>query len=146
MTPPIYVRDTVEQLDSLGVGSLNVVLLTGAFTGMVLALQSGHTLDQFGGRSIVGRLVSASMVKELGPVLTALMVAGRVGAGVAAELGSMAVTQQIAAMRALGCPVIFDATHSVQRPGGLGNASGGAREFIPHLVRAAVAVGVDVPP
>jgi phospholipid/cholesterol/gamma-HCH transport system permease protein len=81
---------------------LTVVLLTGAFTGMVLALQSGLTLDQFGARSMVGRLVSASMVKELGPVLTALMVTGRVGSGIAAELGSMVVTEQISALRALG--------------------------------------------
>jgi phospholipid/cholesterol/gamma-HCH transport system permease protein len=72
------------------------------FTGMVLALQSGTTLDQFGARSVVGRLVSASMVRELGPVLTALMVTGRVGSGIAAELGSMVVTDQIAALRALG--------------------------------------------
>jgi phospholipid/cholesterol/gamma-HCH transport system permease protein len=78
------------------------VLLTGMFTGMVLALQMGITLDQFGARSMVGRLVSASMVKELGPVLTALMVSGRVGSGIAAELGSMMVTDQIAALRALG--------------------------------------------
>jgi phospholipid/cholesterol/gamma-HCH transport system permease protein len=79
-----------------------VVLLTGTFTGMVLALQSGITLDMFGARSMVGRLVSASMVKELGPVLTALMVTGRVGSGIAAELGSMMVTDQISALRALG--------------------------------------------
>jgi phospholipid/cholesterol/gamma-HCH transport system permease protein len=79
-----------------------VVLLTGTFTGMVLALQSGMTLDQFGARPVVGRLVSASMVKELGPVLTALMVTGRVGSGIAAELGSMMVTEQISALRALG--------------------------------------------
>jgi phospholipid/cholesterol/gamma-HCH transport system permease protein len=101
-TPPIYRRDIVEQLDAIGIGSLTVVILTGLFTGMVLALQSGLTLDQFGARSVVGRLVSASMVKELGPVLTALMVTGRVGSGIAAELGSMAVTEQIAALRALG--------------------------------------------
>ncbi|HEU4936867.1 MAG TPA: ABC transporter permease [Vicinamibacterales bacterium] len=101
-TRPIYVRDIVEQFEAIGVGSLTVVLLTGMFTGMVLALQSGITLDQFGARSMVGRLVSASMVKELGPVLTGLMVAGRVGSGIAAELGSMMVTEQIAALRALG--------------------------------------------
>src|SRR4029077_10652980 len=71
-------------------------------TGMVLALNSGFTLDQFGARSMIGRLVSASMVRELGPVLTGLMVAGRVGSGIAAELGSMTVTDQIAALRALG--------------------------------------------
>ncbi|MEO8482279.1 MAG: ABC transporter permease [Acidobacteriota bacterium] len=99
---PIYTRDIIEQLDAIGIGSLTVVLLTGLFTGMVLALQSGLTLDQFGARSVVGRLVSASMVKELGPVLTALMVTGRVGSGIAAELGSMVVTDQIAALRALG--------------------------------------------
>ena len=102
VTPPFYFRDVVEQFDAIGVGSLTVVLLTGMFTGMVLALQSGMTLDQFGARSMVGRLVSASMVKELGPVLTGLMVAGRVGSGIAAELGSMVVTDQIAALRALG--------------------------------------------
>jgi phospholipid/cholesterol/gamma-HCH transport system permease protein len=99
---PIYGRDIVEQLDAIGIGSLTVVFLTGTFTGMVLALQSGMTLDQFGARPVVGRLVSASMVKELGPVLTALMVTGRVGSGIAAELGSMMVTDQIAALRALG--------------------------------------------
>jgi phospholipid/cholesterol/gamma-HCH transport system permease protein len=69
---------------------------------MVLALNSGITLDQFGARSMVGRLISASMVKELGPVLSGLMVSGRVGSGIAAELGSMLVTDQIAALRALG--------------------------------------------
>jgi phospholipid/cholesterol/gamma-HCH transport system permease protein len=102
VTPPIYYRDIVEQCDSIGIGSLTVVLLAGLFTGMVLALNSGITLDQFGARSMVGRLVSASMVKELGPVLTGLMVAGRVGSGIAAELGSMLVTDQISALRALG--------------------------------------------
>jgi phospholipid/cholesterol/gamma-HCH transport system permease protein len=102
VTRPFYRRDVIEQLDIIGIGSLTVVLLTGLFTGMVLALQSGMTLDQFGARSVVGRLVSASMVKELGPVLTALMVTGRVGSGIAAELGSMVVTDQIAALRALG--------------------------------------------
>lgn len=102
VTRPFYGRDVVEQLDAVGVGSLTVVILTGLFTGAVLALQSGFTLDQFGARSVVGRLVGASMVKELGPVLTALMVAGRVGSGIAAELGSMVVTDQVNALRALG--------------------------------------------
>jgi phospholipid/cholesterol/gamma-HCH transport system permease protein len=102
ITRPIYFRDIIEQLDAIGLGSITVVLLTGTFTGLVLALQSGLTLDQFGARSMVGRLVSASMVKELGPVLTALMVTGRVGSGIAAELGSMMVTEQISALRSLG--------------------------------------------
>src|SRR5918993_230995 len=102
VTRPYYPKDILEQFDAIGIGSLTVVLLAGLFTGMVLALQSGMTLDQFGARSMVGRLVSASIVKELGPVLTGLMVAGRVGSGIAAELGSMMVTDQIAALRALG--------------------------------------------
>ena len=102
VTRPFYYRDVIQQFDAIGIGSLTVVLLTGMFTGMVLALQSGFTLDAFGARSMVGRLVSASIVKELGPVLTGLMIAGRVGSGIAAELGSMMVTDQIAALRALG--------------------------------------------
>ena len=101
-TAPRYGHDIVEQFDVIGVGSLTVVLLTGFFTGAALALQSGLTLDQFGGRAVVGRLISASMIKELGPVLTALMLTGRVGSGIAAELGSMVVTDQIYALRVLG--------------------------------------------
>ena len=101
-TPPYYRYDIVEQFDAIGVKSLTVVLLTGFFTGAVLALQSGLTLDQFGARPVVGRLVSASMIKELGPVLTGLMLTGRVGSGIAAEIGSMVVTDQINALRALG--------------------------------------------
>ena len=101
-SPPIYRHDIIEQFDLLGVGSLTVVLLTGLFTGAALASQGGLTLDQFGARPVVGRLVSASMVKELGPVLTALMLTGRIGSGIAAELGSMVVTEQIHALRALG--------------------------------------------
>src|SRR6185436_10963233 len=92
---PFYIHDVVEQFDRIGLGSLTVVLLTGFFTGAVLALQTGLTLDQFGARPFVGRLISASMVKELGPVLTGLMLAGRVGSGIAAELGSMVVTDQV---------------------------------------------------
>jgi len=99
---PFYFRDLVEQLDQIGIGSLTVVVLTGFFTGAVMALQTGITLDQFGARPFVGRIVSASMVKELGPVLTGLMLAGRIGSGIAAELGSMVVTDQINALRALG--------------------------------------------
>jgi phospholipid/cholesterol/gamma-HCH transport system permease protein len=102
VTRPHYRYDIIEQLDAIGVRSLTVVLLAGFFTGAVLALQSGMTLDQFGARPVVGRLVSASMIKELGPVLTGLMLTGRVGSGIAAELGSMMVTDQINALRALG--------------------------------------------
>ena len=102
VTAPRYPREILAQMDSLGVGSLSIVVLTGMFTGMVLALQSSATLDVFGARPYVGRLVCVSMVRELGPVLTALMVTGRVGSGMAAELGSMVVTQQIDALRVLG--------------------------------------------
>jgi phospholipid/cholesterol/gamma-HCH transport system permease protein len=102
VTRPFYPRDVVEQFDVIGLGSLTVVLLTGFFTGAVLVLQTGTTLDKFGARPYVGSVVSASMIKELGPVLTALMLAGRVGSGIAAELGSMMVTEQISALRSLG--------------------------------------------
>lgn len=99
---PFYFADVIAQFDQIGVGSLTVVVLTGFFTGAVVALQTGITLDQFGARPIVGRLVSASIVKEVGPVFTGLMLAGRIGSGIAAELGSMTVTDQINALRALG--------------------------------------------
>jgi phospholipid/cholesterol/gamma-HCH transport system permease protein len=99
---PRYPDAILAQMDSMGVGSLAIVVLTGMFTGMVLALQSAASLDVFGARPYVGRLVAVSMVRELGPVLTALMVTGRVGSGMAAELGSMTVTQQIDALRVMG--------------------------------------------
>jgi len=99
---PFYWRDTLQQMDVIGVGSLGIVLLTGLFTGMVLALQSSIEMRQFGATIYIGRLVGSSMVRELGPVLTALMVAGRVGAGIAAQLGSMKVTEQIDALNVVG--------------------------------------------
>jgi phospholipid/cholesterol/gamma-HCH transport system permease protein len=101
-SPPFYRYDIIEQFEAIGVQSVTVVLLTGFFTGAVLALQTGQTLDQFGARPVVGQLVSASMIRELGPVLAGLMLTGRVGSGIAAELGSMVVTDQINALRALG--------------------------------------------
>lgn len=99
---PVYFADIVYQADLIGVGSLPIVILTGTFTGAVLALNTRATLEQFGALSLTGELVSLSMVKELGPVLTSLMVAGRNASGMASELGSMQVTEQIDAMRALG--------------------------------------------
>ena len=99
---PRYWSDIFSQMDSIGVGSLPIVILTGFFTGCVLALQSETALQEFGAVSRTGSLVSLSMVKELGPVLTALMVSGRNASGMASELGSMKVTEQIDAMRALG--------------------------------------------
>jgi phospholipid/cholesterol/gamma-HCH transport system permease protein len=99
---PFYAQDTVQQMDEIGVRSLGIVLLTGLFTGMVLALQSSVQLKTFGATIYIGRLVSASMIRELGPVLAGLMVAGRVGSGIAAQLGSMRVTEQIDALNTLG--------------------------------------------
>ena len=99
---PRYFADIVYQADLIGFGSLPIVVLTGLFTGAVLALNSAHTLQRFGSLSLIGQLVSVGMVTELGPVLTGLMVAGRNSSGMASELGSMVVTEQIDAMRALG--------------------------------------------
>jgi len=99
---PFYAQDVVQQMDEIGVKSLGIVLLTGLFTGMVLALQSSVQLKTFGATMYIGNLVSASMIRELGPVLAGLMVAGRVGSGIAAQLGSMRVTEQIDALNTLG--------------------------------------------
>ncbi len=99
---PRYITDTLIQADLIGVGSVPIVVLTGFFTGAVLALQSANSLARFGALSLTGQLVSLSMVRELGPVLTSLLVAGRNASGMASELGSMKVTEQIDAMRALG--------------------------------------------
>jgi phospholipid/cholesterol/gamma-HCH transport system permease protein len=99
---PLYISDAIHQADLIGVGSLPIVVLTGLCTGMVLALQSSNTLQRFGSPSLIGQLVALSMIRELGPVLTSLMVAGRNSSGMASELGSMKVTEQIDAMRALG--------------------------------------------
>jgi phospholipid/cholesterol/gamma-HCH transport system permease protein len=91
----------IEQLFQLGFRSLTITNVTLLFTGMVLAIQTAYSLAAYGGKSFVGDIISLSVVRELGPVLTALMVAGRVGAGITAELGSMAVTEQVDALRAL---------------------------------------------
>lgn len=99
---PFYGADLVQQMDAIGVQSLGIVLLTGFFTGMVLALQMSVQLRTFGASAYVGRVVAASMIRELGPVLAGLMVAGRVGSGIAAQLGSMKVTEQIDALNTLG--------------------------------------------
>src|SRR5262249_19456134 len=95
-------RFVLEQLEQIGWRSLSIVGLTAVFTGMVLALQLGSYLERFGAKMFVSRIVGVSLVRELGPVLTALLLGGRVGAGITAELGSMAVTEQIDAIRALG--------------------------------------------
>jgi phospholipid/cholesterol/gamma-HCH transport system permease protein len=99
---PRYTTDTLIQMDIIGVGSLPIVVLTGFFSGAVMALQLSRPLMQFGQVGRIGTLVAITLVRELGPVLTALMVAGRNSSGIASELGSMKVTEQIDAMRALG--------------------------------------------
>ena len=91
----------LAQFDQIGVRSLSIVIITSAFIGMVLALQTAYALEDFGGKLFVGTIVSLSLVRELAPVLMSLMVGGRVGAGMAAELGTMKVTEQIDALRAL---------------------------------------------
>ena len=101
-TSPRYVVDTLLQMDVIGVGSLPIVLLTGFFTGGVLALQTYRTLSTFGETALIGQVVAISVVRELGPVLTSLMVAGRNSSGIASEIGSMLVSEQVDAMRALG--------------------------------------------
>ncbi|MFL6352592.1 MAG: MlaE family ABC transporter permease [Bryobacteraceae bacterium] len=99
---PHYYDDVFLQMDIIGVGSLPIVLLTGAFSGAIIALQMSRALSTYGASSQVGAIVSLTLVRELGPVLTALLVAGRNASGIASELGSMKVTEQIDAMRALG--------------------------------------------
>jgi phospholipid/cholesterol/gamma-HCH transport system permease protein len=100
--PPIYWTDFLIQSDIVGVGSLPIVILSGFFTGGVLALQSAATLSEFGATAVTGQFVSLTMIRELGAVLTGIMVAGRNSSSMASELGSMVVTEQIDAMRALG--------------------------------------------
>lgn len=100
--PPIYVADMTQQADLIGFGSLPIVLASIFFTGAALALNSATTLARFGATTVIGQLVSIGIVRELGPVLAGLVVAGRNSSGMASELGSMIVTEQIDAMRALG--------------------------------------------
>lgn len=99
---PRYLADTMQQADMIGVGSLPIVLAACFFTGAALALNSATTLGRFGALTLIGQLVSIGIVRELGPVLAGLVVAGRNASGMASELGSMVVTEQIDAMRALG--------------------------------------------
>jgi phospholipid/cholesterol/gamma-HCH transport system permease protein len=103
---PLGLDLLMAQLHHLGVKSLSITTITALFTGMVLALQTAHTLGIYGAKLLIGDAVSISIVRELGPVLTSLLVAGRVGAGITAEIGSMAVTEQVDAIRALGASPI----------------------------------------
>jgi phospholipid/cholesterol/gamma-HCH transport system permease protein len=98
----LWLADVFEQLDVIGRRSLSVAILTAVFSSMVMTVQFAVQLARFGARERVASVVSLSLVRELGPVLTALIVGGRVGAGIAAELGAMAVSEQVDAMRAMG--------------------------------------------
>jgi phospholipid/cholesterol/gamma-HCH transport system permease protein len=101
-TAPRYFQDTMDQMDDIGVGSLPIVLLSGFFIGAVMVLQTGTQFTRFGQTALTGDVVAIALVRELGPTLTGLLVAGRVASGIASELGSMLVTEQVDAMRAMG--------------------------------------------
>jgi phospholipid/cholesterol/gamma-HCH transport system permease protein len=101
-TRPLYVNDVLEQMDIIGIGSLPIVLLTGFFIGAVMVLQTASQFVRFGETSLTGDVVSLALVRELGPTITGLLVAGRNASGMASELGSMLVTEQVDAMRAMG--------------------------------------------
>jgi len=99
---PIYTADMIQQADFIGFGSMSIVLSSCFFIGVALALNSATTLGRFGAQTLIGELVAIGVVRELGPLLAGLVVAGRNASGIASELGSMMVTEQIDAMRALG--------------------------------------------
>ena len=99
---PHYSDDVFIQMDIIGVGSLPIIVLTGFFSGVVITMQMSRALSQYGATGQVGQIVAITLVRELGPVLSSLLVAGRNASGIASELGSMKVTEQIDAMRALG--------------------------------------------
>ncbi len=101
-TAPRYPVDLVEQMDIIGVGSLPIVMLTGFFIGAVMVLQTASQFERFGQTALTGDVVAIALVRELGPSITALLVAGRNASGIASELGSMVVTEQVDAMRAMG--------------------------------------------
>ena len=100
--PPHYTTDILLQMDTIGVGSLPIVMMIGLFSGLIMGLQMYRALATYGAQGQIGQIVSITLIRELGPVLTALLVAGRNASGIASELGSMKVTEQIDAMRALG--------------------------------------------
>jgi phospholipid/cholesterol/gamma-HCH transport system permease protein len=101
-SPPYYVSDILDQMDIIGVGSLPIVLLTGFFIGAVMVLQTAAQFERFGQTALTADVVSLALVRELGPSITGLLVAGRNASGMASELGSMIVTEQVDAMRAMG--------------------------------------------
>jgi phospholipid/cholesterol/gamma-HCH transport system permease protein len=101
-TGPHYLQDTLQHMDNIGVGSMSIVLLSGFFIGAVMVLQTGSQFTRFGQTALTGDVVAIALVRELGPTLTGILVAGRNASGIASELGSMLVTEQVDAMRAMG--------------------------------------------
>ena len=101
-TRPFYLGRIYEQIVQLGIGSLSITIVIGIVTGMVMTLQFGYGLAKFGGTLYVPAIVSLSLLRELAPIFTSLLIAGRIGSGISAEIGAMNVTQQIDAIRALG--------------------------------------------
>ena len=102
ITKPFFFGRINEQIIQLGIGSLSITVVIGIVTGMVMTLQFGHGLEKFGGTLYVPAIVSLSLIRELAPIFTSLLIAGRIGSGISAEIGAMNVTQQIDAIRALG--------------------------------------------
>jgi phospholipid/cholesterol/gamma-HCH transport system permease protein len=103
---PLEIRETIRQMEALGVASMGIVVVTSVFIGMVMSTQFAFGLQKFGGMEYTGRVVALSFARELAPTFTAVIVGGRIGAGMTAELGSMAVTEQLDAVRALGADPI----------------------------------------
>jgi len=126
-------RATLQQFEAIAVRSTPIVALTALFTGMVLALQTAFALSRFGAKPYVGSIVGLAIVRELGPVLAALMVGGRVGAGITSELGSMTVTEQVDAIRAMGA----DPVQKLVLPRVLATTIG-----LPMLTASAIVLGV----
>jgi phospholipid/cholesterol/gamma-HCH transport system permease protein len=102
IVPPWHVGLIIQEVDSVGVKSVFITALSALFIGMVMTLQTGYAMARFGAKAYIGPAVALSILRELGPVVTALLVGGRVGSGITAELGAMKVTEQLDAMRAIG--------------------------------------------
>jgi phospholipid/cholesterol/gamma-HCH transport system permease protein len=102
LSGPYYIQDLLDQMDGIGVGSLPIVLVCGFFIGAVMVLQTGAQFTRFGQTALTGDVVALALVRELGPTMTGILVAGRCASGIASELGSMLVTEQVDAMRAMG--------------------------------------------
>lgn len=126
-------RETLLQFELIAVRSTPIVAITALFTGMVLSLQTAFALSRFGAKPYVGSIVGIAIVRELGPVLAALMVSGRVGAGISSELGSMQVTEQVDAIRAMGA----DPVHKLVIPRVVASTLG-----LPLLTVFAIVLGV----